>query len=530
MLRSTRNAICTLLAVQFVVSLFTTMPVSAAADDDAIYDSLAAVAYADAHWNDGVGVCDQFVKACLAAGGINITVGYVMNVRNKLLEYGTEYPLVFRGGSCYESDNQGHVAPGDILFWYCQGCADEGFPRPWPHTAIINRIDENGIVRFAAHNSACHDKVLTNTFSHSSPTVSGVKHSGSSISYYVVHIPSNTHMTPVALGDSFNAHITFKRPMRLSVVNLGNNNVMIDDESRRAVEDWHLERQSDGTYMIRSFYNGYVLDVDNADTADGTNVQIYPQWGDDNGAQKWYIYDCEECYRLSPKLAPSKALNVTNGDFSTGSNIQIYEANNSDAQIVEFYVLHYTPPEGISLDKSISVISCGSLLLTPTFTPEEANTRNDRGNTIRVQWKSQDESVAKVDENGAVTGYKPGKTTITATSLYNDRLQAQCEVTVSLPFEMTPTLPVDLKEIEAEAFQLAGVETVVLPSGCRIIGEQAFTDCQNLSYVFVPESVEEISDSAFSNSTGLTIFCYPNTVAALYAQRNNIPSILLDKE
>ena len=39
------------------------------------YDPDAAVAYAQAHWDDGVGQCDAFVEACLRAGGVIVTAG-----------------------------------------------------------------------------------------------------------------------------------------------------------------------------------------------------------------------------------------------------------------------------------------------------------------------------------------------------------------------------------------------------------------------------------------------------------------------
>ncbi|MBQ2422446.1 MAG: hypothetical protein II286_00655, partial [Clostridia bacterium] len=34
------------------------------------YDPSAALAYAKAHWNDGKGLCAEFVRDCLRAGGL----------------------------------------------------------------------------------------------------------------------------------------------------------------------------------------------------------------------------------------------------------------------------------------------------------------------------------------------------------------------------------------------------------------------------------------------------------------------------
>ncbi len=195
-----------LLLVLLLVCVF-----SVVSHADPIYNATVAVNYAVAHWNDGVGLCDGFVKACLSAGGIHISSSYVTYVYNELLNYGTSYQLVFRNGVCYESDNRGHVAPGDIIFWRCQGCADHGFPRPFAHTAIINSIDSNGAVRFCAHNAAEYNSVLTNGFSHIC-AVEGHNetHSGSQIQYYVIHIPSINVQAPTSATLSIGSKDAFE--------------------------------------------------------------------------------------------------------------------------------------------------------------------------------------------------------------------------------------------------------------------------------------------------------------------------------
>jgi len=81
------------------------------------YDPNAAMAYAREHWNDGVGVCDQFVKACLAAGGVNVYAGDVEPVKDALLDagYGTraqQLTIHEKGVYILESENEGKTAPG----------------------------------------------------------------------------------------------------------------------------------------------------------------------------------------------------------------------------------------------------------------------------------------------------------------------------------------------------------------------------------------------------------------------------------
>ncbi len=145
---------------------------------DTVYNAQAAVDYAVAHWDDGVGVCDQFVKACLKAGGITITVGTVDNVRAALLRYGTEYAVTFRNGICYQQYNP-NIAVGDIIFYYCSQCGN------YPHTAIITKKDDNGIFYFSQHNGAFLNLKFTTGFH------DGHGHKDPNISYSVVHIPSS---------------------------------------------------------------------------------------------------------------------------------------------------------------------------------------------------------------------------------------------------------------------------------------------------------------------------------------------------
>lgn len=77
------------------------------------------------------------------------------------------------------------------------------------------------------------------------------------------------------------------------------------------------------------------------------------------------------------------------------------------------------PPTAISLPATSTTRVAESVTLTPTLSPSNA--------TATFSWKSSDESVATVS-GGNVSGKKPGKTTITATT--DNGLSAKCEVTV----------------------------------------------------------------------------------------------------
>ena len=65
-------------------------------------------------------------------------------------------------------------------------------------------------------------------------------------------------------------------------------------------------------------------------------------------------------------------------------------------------------------------------------------------------------------------------------------------------------LPAKLEKIEKEAFSGLGVVSVIIPDGCKSIGERAFADCKNLQYVLIPKSVTSIAPDAFAGCTSLT--------------------------
>ncbi len=61
-------------------------------------------------------------------------------------------------------------------------------------------------------------------------------------------------------------------------------------------------------------------------------------------------------------------------------------------------------------------------------------------------------------------------------------------------------IPEGVKAVEAEAFEGAAAEVVILPSGCASVGARAFADCPNLQIVVMPESLTEIAGDAFEGS------------------------------
>lgn len=83
--------------------------------------------------------------------------------------------------------------------------------------------------------------------------------------------------------------------------------------------------------------------------------------------------------------------------------------------------------EKLTLDKKeLTVNTAGSAVLKATVLPADTNDKN-------VVWSSSDESIAKVNAYGRVTGVAPGECEITCTSRTNKKAQAKAVIRVQQP-------------------------------------------------------------------------------------------------
>ena len=97
----------------------------------------------------------------------------------------------------------------------------------------------------------------------------------------------------------------------------------------------------------------------------------------------------------------------------------------------------------VSLDKeTLELTEGGSYSFTATVLPEDADDKS-------LTWDSSDKEVATVDKNGVVTAVKPGKSTITATSVFDSKKKASCELTV-----VEKLIPVESITLDKESFSL----------------------------------------------------------------------------
>jgi len=189
-----KKSISMIFALSIVLSLVMGGVSASAASS---YNANAAVAYADKKWNDGKGLCAEFVSDCLAAGGITIpskstyysyytesyknNSGYLQNWTNP---YTCSAPLLLYLSERYTvitNPKYSDIAVGDIVFMY------GGSNMQWRdgHVGIVLRIS-NGAPIYAAHNKAAN----SGSFSSSYPPTYVVKMGGTSGQVTVPAAPS----------------------------------------------------------------------------------------------------------------------------------------------------------------------------------------------------------------------------------------------------------------------------------------------------------------------------------------------------
>lgn len=301
----------------------------------ATYNVDAAIAYAEAHWNDGQGLCAEFVSKCVQAGGILIPTKTItsdcFNAVSNATGISGQWLTLTSGGYALQSQNASKLSRGDIVISWC----DNGHTYR-PHIMLCGGYDSDGYATFYAHNYPHHNDRIPA----SSGTCGICGRSNGQLKAQVLHISSLNYLgAPVDLGNEFYAEIIAACANK-PLTNMGGdgraNNVAIkaSQSNLDAVryQIWQFKKQSNGSYGIFNVANGKALDVDGASSSSGTNVQVYPWWG--GAAQQWTIYrdpknsayykltaGCTDCF-----------LDVYGFQTADGTNVQMYGYNTSSAQ------------------------------------------------------------------------------------------------------------------------------------------------------------------------------------------------------
>ncbi len=79
----------------------------------------------------------------------------------------------------------------------------------------------------------------------------------------------------------------------------------------------------------------------------------------------------------------------------------------------------------------------------------------------------------------------------------------------------TYTVPADVKKIAGQAFSFSEFNEVHIPDGVKLIGENIFTNCNNLKKVRLPADLTEIPERAFNCCKNLTDIVIPKSVTTI---------------
>ena len=134
-------------------------------------------------------------------------------------------------------------------------------------------------------------------------------------------------------------------------------------------------------------------------------------------------------------------------------------ANEWSPEVCERYrVLVVQPVTKLKLEASADHVPAGSeMVLTPVFTPETASVQ-------AVTWKSANEKIATVDENGVVTGVARGNVRVTATALDGSRVQANYNVKVT---QTATSIVLSKDEFTVDVGRYQSLRATVLPNNAN---------------------------------------------------------------
>ena len=143
----------------------------------------------------------------------------------------------------------------------------------------------------------------------------------------------------------------------------------------------------------------------------------------------------------------------------------------------------YNKVTGINLDKEELYISIGENFKINAYI-EPANANN-----TKINFKSDDEKIATIDENGVITAQKEGETIIYAISEENENIKAKCKITVVRKMqeaEVQFTTPLILNNLD-----VSGIDY-----NQNTVGDIKNNIISNLEIVIVNSNNEILSDDA----------------------------------
>lgn len=183
-------------------------------------------------------------------------------------------------------------------------------------------------------------------------------------------------------------------------------------------------------------------------------------------------------------------------------------------QYVTILAIH---PRAIAVTpKQYTLIPGEACTLSVSFEPSYS--------AVPCTYTSDDPSIARVSQSGAITAGAPGVTTIHVRS--SNGCTAECRVIVH--YTNALRLPEELTAISDKAFANTQARDIILSDKVSSIGARAFADCSLLRMITIPAGVVTIDPTALQGSEQVIILCQKNSAAHQFANNNQIQYILID--
>lgn len=138
-----------------------------------------------------------------------------------------------------------------------------------------------------------------------------------------------------------------------------------------------------------------------------------------------------------------------------------------------------TPVSSLEMNEStISIVKNQTFTLSCTIYPDNATSKE-------LIWSSENESIAKVSENGVITGISAGETTILVKAKSNSKISASCSVVVTVPIT---SIKLDQDKIELFVEDENQLRAICSPEDA---------DNNNVTWISSDTNIAEVSNSGY---------------------------------
>lgn len=307
----TKRLLSLAFAVIFTLGIvpFTSVDSSAA---DEYYSVSDALKYADQNWDNGVGLCADFVSKCLQAGGVDVYSSRCVDLYNQLKgEYGEAYKLTLTNGTSGKismSANNNKLEKGDPIFYKCNYCGD------FEHVVICNGENSDGYSQDYAHNKAHNGRKTTYTYNHCG---------GESWTMYSIRM----HEGPKLYGKKTNVGV----PKITSVEN-GADGVIVKWSTVKGADKYYLYRKTEKTSWKKIKTTKKLKTFTDESVKNGTKYTYMVKAIDGKKVSQYYAGEKITCLG-APKLSSVKnytsSVKLTWNKVSSADGYYVYRKGES---------------------------------------------------------------------------------------------------------------------------------------------------------------------------------------------------------